>query len=103
MLSISNSSFNGSRSDVINGGVDVGNRAGDINPDDIATITVLKGAAASALYGQRAKNGAVIITTKRGKPGQLAQGVDSSHKSVKPINYGLAIRYLRLLLFPEIG
>ena len=71
-IPISNSSFNGSRTDVINGGVDVGNRAGDINPDDIATITVLKGAAASALYGQRAKNGAVIITTKRGKPGQQA-------------------------------
>ncbi len=71
-IPISNSSYNGSRTDVINGGVDVGNRAGDINPDDIATITVLKGAAASALYGQRAKNGAVIITTKRGKPGQQA-------------------------------
>ena len=67
---ISNSSYNGSRTDVINGGVDVGNRAGDLNPDDIESITVLKGAAASALYGQRAKNGAIIITTKRGKPGQ---------------------------------
>jgi len=71
-IPISNSSFNGSRNDIINGGVDVGNRAGDINPDDIENITVLKGAAASALYGQRAKNGAIIITTKRGKAGQQA-------------------------------
>ncbi len=69
---ISNSSFNGSRNEIINGGVDVGNRAGDLNPDDIESITVLKGAAASALYGQRAKNGAIVITTKRGKPGQKA-------------------------------
>jgi TonB-linked SusC/RagA family outer membrane protein len=69
---ISNSSYNGSRTDIINGGVDVGNRAGDLNPDDIESITVLKGAAASALYGQRAKNGAIVITTKRGKPGQKA-------------------------------
>ena len=69
---ISNSSYNGSRTDIINGGVDVGNRAGDINPDDIESITVLKGAAASALYGQRAKNGAIVITTKRGTPGQKA-------------------------------
>ena len=67
---ISNSSYNGSRNDIINGGVDVGNRAGDLNPDDIESLTVLKGAAASALYGQRAKNGAIVITTKRGKPGQ---------------------------------
>ena len=47
--------------------IDYGNRAGDINSDDIETITVLKGAAATALYGARAKNGAIIITTKQGK------------------------------------
>ncbi len=69
-LPISNSGFNGSRSDIINGGVDVGNRAQDINPDDIASITVLKGAAATALYGARAKDGAIIITTKRGARGK---------------------------------
>ncbi|RZA00540.1 MAG: SusC/RagA family TonB-linked outer membrane protein [Sphingobacteriaceae bacterium] len=50
-------------------GVDFGNRAGDVNPDDIESINVLKGAAATALYGARAKNGAIIITTKRGKKG----------------------------------
>ncbi len=46
------------------------NRAGDINPDDIASFTVLKGAAATALYGVRAANGAIIITTKKGKQGK---------------------------------
>lgn len=64
---ISNSGFNGTRSDIITGGVDVGNRAADINPDDIESMTVLKGAAATVLYGSRAKNGAIIITTKSGK------------------------------------
>ncbi|MEO9893517.1 SusC/RagA family TonB-linked outer membrane protein [Aurantibacter sp.] len=49
------------------GGFDYGNAASDINPDDIATINVLKGAAATALYGSRASNGVVMITTKKGK------------------------------------
>jgi TonB-linked SusC/RagA family outer membrane protein len=52
------------------GGVTNSNRAIDINPDDIASMTILKGPAATALYGIRAANGAVIITTKRGKPGE---------------------------------
>ena len=42
------------------------NRAADINPDDIASLTVLKGGVATALYGIRAVNGAIIITTKSG-------------------------------------
>ncbi len=46
------------------------NRAGDINPDDIASYTILKGAAATALYGVRAANGAIVITTKKGKLGK---------------------------------
>ncbi|MEO6135453.1 MAG: SusC/RagA family TonB-linked outer membrane protein [Ginsengibacter sp.] len=45
------------------------NRAVDINPEDIATITVLKGPAAAALYGIRAASGAIIITTKKGSGG----------------------------------
>tara|TARA_R110002020_G_scaffold230666_3_gene441610 strand:- start:62119 stop:65370 length:3252 start_codon:yes stop_codon:yes gene_type:complete len=48
------------------GGYDYGNAASDINPDDIASINVLKGAAATALYGARAANGAIIIETKKG-------------------------------------
>ncbi|MDN3547116.1 SusC/RagA family TonB-linked outer membrane protein [Mucilaginibacter aquaedulcis] len=57
-------------SSVIGGGtlssIDFGNRGNDINPDDIASVTVLKGPAAAALYGSRASNGALIITTKTG-------------------------------------
>jgi TonB-linked SusC/RagA family outer membrane protein len=51
------------------GGYDYGNAAADINPDDIESINVLKGAAASALYGSRAANGVVMITTKKAKRG----------------------------------
>lgn len=51
------------------GGFDYGNAAADINPDDIESINVLKGAAATALYGSRAANGVVMITTKKGKRG----------------------------------
>ena len=77
---LSNSGYNGSRNDIIAGGVDVGNRASDINPDDIASLTVLKGAAATALYGSRAKDGAIIITTKRGKQGgkKISISINSS-------------------------
>ena len=45
----------------------MGNRAGDLNPSDIESVTVLRGAAAAALYGQRAKDGVILITTKRGR------------------------------------
>ncbi|TVQ08185.1 MAG: SusC/RagA family TonB-linked outer membrane protein [Balneolaceae bacterium] len=48
------------------------NRAIDINPADIASITILKGPAAAALYGQRAGSGAVVITTKRGVAGRTS-------------------------------
>lgn len=51
--------------------VDVGNRVGDINPDDIESVTVLKGANAAALYGSQGVNGAIIITTKTGKDAAL--------------------------------
>ncbi|MCK5774778.1 MAG: TonB-dependent receptor plug domain-containing protein, partial [Bacteroidales bacterium] len=60
-------------------GFDYGNAASDINPDDIESINVLKGAAASALYGSRAANGVIMITTKKGKKskeGSLRLGID---------------------------
>ena len=50
-------------------GVNNSNRALDINPDDIASVTVLKGPAAAALYGANAASGAIIYTTKRGRTG----------------------------------
>ncbi len=49
---------------------DAVNRVADINPSDIASIEILKGAAASSIYGSKAANGVVIITTKRGQVGQ---------------------------------
>ena len=48
------------------GGYDFGNAAMDINPEDIESINVLKGAAATALYGSRAANGVILVTTKKG-------------------------------------
>ncbi len=50
----------------LKGSYDFGNRINDINPNDIASISVLKGASASALYGSRAANGVILITTKSG-------------------------------------
>ncbi len=50
-------------------GYDYGNAAADVNPDDIESVNVLKGAAATALYGSRASNGVVVITTKKAKKG----------------------------------
>jgi TonB-linked SusC/RagA family outer membrane protein len=52
--------------DLANNSVDFGNQANDINPDDVESVTVLKGASATALYGSRAANGVIMISTKRG-------------------------------------
>ncbi|MGA0559504.1 SusC/RagA family TonB-linked outer membrane protein [Larkinella sp. VNQ87] len=54
------------------------NRAADINPDDIETINILKGGAATALYGLRGANGVVVITTKSGKTGALRASFNST-------------------------
>ena len=59
------------------GGYDYGNLIQDLNPDDIENISVLKGAAASALYGSRASNGVIMVTTKRAKQ-QAGYGVEFS-------------------------
>ena len=50
-----------------NSGTDMGNGLSDINPEDIESMSVLKGASAAALYGSRAGNGVILITTKSGK------------------------------------
>lgn len=55
------------------GGMDMGDGLANINADDIESIQVLKGAAASALYGYRAGNGAILITTKSGRKNQPTQ------------------------------
>ncbi|MGJ5643502.1 SusC/RagA family TonB-linked outer membrane protein [Formosa sp. S-31] len=66
-IPIDNGNSNTSGQQTGRGGYDYGNAASDINPDDIESINVLKGAAASALYGSRASNGVIMITTKKGK------------------------------------
>ncbi len=57
------------------GGYSYGNGAIDINPDDVADVSVLKGAAATALYGSRASNGVILITTKKGKSSDKGIGI----------------------------
>jgi TonB-linked SusC/RagA family outer membrane protein len=69
------------------GGRDGGDGIGDINPDDIETISVLKGAAATALYGYRGSNGVVLITTKKGKGGAgLGVEINSNYVAEKVID-----------------
>ncbi len=59
------------------GGINGSDGANNFNPDDIETINVLKGAAASALYGSRAANGVIMITTKKGKSGKISADINS--------------------------
>ena len=61
------------------------NRASDINPDDVESYSVLKGAAATALYGVRASNGAIVITTKKGKQGKAKISLTAS-TSIREVN-----------------
>jgi TonB-linked SusC/RagA family outer membrane protein len=76
-LPVDNKTFNtnslasatSSATDFANRGLDFTNRAADFNPEDIETLTVLKGPEAAALYGIDAANGAIVITTKRGRDG----------------------------------
>jgi TonB-linked SusC/RagA family outer membrane protein len=67
----------------------LGNRAIDLNADDIKSLTVLKGPAASALYGLRAANGAIIITTKRGQAGKVK------------VNFKNSVGFERVNKYPE--
>jgi TonB-linked SusC/RagA family outer membrane protein len=75
-MPIDNTSIGGSP--IVNGGglnVDRGDGISGINPDDIESISVLKGGTAAALYGSRASNGVILITTKKGKE-QKGVGVE---------------------------
>ena len=56
----------------------------DINPEDIESISVLTGAAAAALYGNNAANGAIVITTKKGKAGALSVTVSQNTEFLRP-------------------
>ena len=66
-------SFSGQSTGAV--GYDYGNAASDINPDDIESINVLKGSAATALYGSRASGGVIMITTKKGSSKNKGIGV----------------------------
>lgn len=66
-IPVSNANTNNSGQTTGRSGYDYGNSAADINPNDIESVSVLKGAAATALYGSRAANGVILITTKKGK------------------------------------
>ncbi|MFI8379303.1 SusC/RagA family TonB-linked outer membrane protein [Leeuwenhoekiella sp. NPDC079379] len=88
---IDNSNTNSAGQQTAGAGFDYGNAASDINPENIASVNVLKGAAATALYGNRASNGAIIITTKKG---QKNEGIGVS------INSGVQIGRVNKETFP---
>ena len=68
--------------------VDYGNAINDINPDNVESISVLKGPAAAALYGSRAGNGVILITTKKGKKGDgLGLSFSTSNIFEKPVEF----------------
>ncbi|MDO5105064.1 SusC/RagA family TonB-linked outer membrane protein [Capnocytophaga sp.] len=95
-----------------NSGMDMGNGLQDINPEDIESVSVLKGASAAALYGSRAGNGVILITTKSGKQqkglgisvsstlatedifvrpelqNSFAQGIDGTYDPKTTVNWG---------------
>lgn len=73
-----------------NRGIDFTNRGADINPEDIASVTILKGPEAAALYGIEAASGAIVITTKRGQAG------------TPRIDYSNSFRIDRIVEYPEI-
>ncbi|QZT35576.1 SusC/RagA family TonB-linked outer membrane protein [Halosquirtibacter xylanolyticus] len=64
--------------DGFGGGVDTGDGISSINPDDIESVNILKGASAAALYGSKAGNGVILITTKSGKKGAMTINFNSS-------------------------
>lgn len=76
-IPINNSNIEGIASDA-DGGISQQSRLNDINPDDIETIQVYKGASAGSLYGSRALGGVIVITTKRGKEGKLRASFSST-------------------------
>ncbi|NDD18810.1 MAG: SusC/RagA family TonB-linked outer membrane protein [Flavobacteriia bacterium] len=92
-IPISNQITNTGNQQTGRGGYDYGNAAMDINPEDIDKVSVLKGAAATALYGARAANGVILITTKKGtKRNGLGVSVTSGY-TVGSVNPDTYVRY----------
>ncbi len=79
-----NGGVNGAQGDRDNY-VDFGNRANDINPDDIESMTVLKGPAATTLYGSRGGSGVILITTKTGKKSEKPNITLTASKSIEEV------------------
>jgi TonB-linked SusC/RagA family outer membrane protein len=75
-IPVNNSTGNDSGQRTGRSGYDYGNAASDINPNDVESVNVLKGAAATALYGSRAANGVIMITTKKGIKGKKGIGFE---------------------------
>ena len=88
-IPILNYSNSNSRSGVATASVDQGDGIGDINPQDVESMNVLKGPAATALYGSRGANGVIIITTKSGKGGAKGLGIE--------INSGLMFEEISMI------
>jgi TonB-linked SusC/RagA family outer membrane protein len=85
---VSNGFNNNTRTMGDRNNVDYGNAISDINPDDVESMTVLKGPSAAALYGSRAGNGVILITTKSGKKGKgLGVSFSTSNVFEKPYEY----------------
>lgn len=73
---------------------DYGSNLNDINPEDIETVTVLKGPGAAALYGQRGANGAIVITTKSGSSKRKGLGITfNSNSSLESVNRWPDLQY----------
>ena len=66
------------------GGIQGSDGASSINPDDIESMTVLRGASAAALYGSQAANGVIVITTKKGKKDKVSVTINSGITSERP-------------------
>lgn len=71
----------------VNRNSDYGNRAMDLNPEDIESVTVLKGPEAAALYGSDGAGGAIVITTRRGKAGRTSITYDNSFRFEKAYRF----------------
>jgi len=106
-----NNSFNGSTS--INGGIDLGNGLNDLNIDDIESVSIMNGSSGAALYGSRASNGVVIITTKKGSSDDFRINFNSSISIESPLRlvkyqnefgqgiYGNAVSYENMSWGPK--
>lgn len=88
-IPLDNGNYNNANTQTGRGGRDYGDASADINPDDIESVTVLKGGPAAALYGSRAGNGAILYTTKSGKKG--------GSRSEVTFNSGITLESINIL------